>query len=1010
MEVTRRSESDEMLNRKQATIVGALTLLGALVAVALLVARMPKGEDPMSAAMIGSAAGIALAGAIALCGVFLMQQRIWAHRTMLIFWLATTASGVLAGTSAMVWEQWWRKTAVESIGSTAAWAIVGCAVVVGVLMVAMLISASSSRLRYASIMSLAAAAAIALAVTVNVISQRDYYRLPVESLGRYSISQRTEKILADLDQPVRLTCVYMGSSEGKTGSDFRPRVWELLEDLSEKAEKLGKRIEIASVTTDAQRKAEDIRLGAKQRIRKGASHDKFLRNFQADAAEIAQQLKTQQAIWRDLGEKSYLAQWPIPAQLAIRLSRLVEGFDRTRIKLRSEMQREGIRNYPAMIAPAKSMLKTTLTTLHGYRATLAALEQVHLGAVKNRTDILEAVAQSLRDVDKLRQTVGKPGDPAPADPSAVLKEFIQAAAKASASCYKATAALETLAGKEHATLVVNSSHWVVKIEKDKVSLSEFFGTMAKRFLQTARELQQISHRWTIESKIKGVVGLRTQLESVRRKFALAQTATEKALAALVDPDPKSRRIMQDASSNRLFEALIARLESLSKQGDKLPPVKATSLGKDLAGDNIVIVEAGEKTEVVAFDEVWPMGMRADSKGRPQRVFNGDSAIASRICSMTNEPFATVVLAYVQPTDTPEMKKKRQTFASPTVQYKILRARLKTANFKVLDWEITKSFDEAFKTSETTPALKNVVLLVLPSTKLSEITAERMTNLRREIDTGTPAVFLTESQIKPTDDTPYDREMTKYLAAEWGVAVLSNYVTIPAVRDTVDPTRFKIDNLLTRSMPQSNFSDHVIAKGLKGQRLLWRSLSACPVAKIIDPKTPGRTVTSLLTIPGEQTSTWATTRFLELQKQYRKTEGSFIRPDFDAKESPAIKPPFDLALTAERQAGAASKTNRIVVIGVGASLVDSYLGASVEVHAADRTTSMADPPEMDADLVVNSVHWLGGLEDRIAAGPAVSQPIDVKPHTRDLLMIACTIGLPLGVLLVGGGVMLMRKRR
>ena len=170
--------------------------------------------------------------------------------------------------------------------------------------------------------------------------------------------------------------------------------------------------------------------------------------------------------------------------------------------------------------------------------------------------------------------------------------------------------------------------------------------------------------------------------------------------------------------------------------------------------------------------------------------------------------------------------------------------------------------------------------------------------------------------------------------------------------------------------------------------------------------------SLLTVPEDQTATWATARFFELQAQYRTTEGSFIRPNFTAKKDPDIKPPFDLAMVAVKEGDTATneEPNRIVVLGVGASMTDLYLKANVEVHAQNRTTSLADPPVMDADLVINSVLWLGGLQERIAAGPAVSKPINVKPDTRTLLMIACALGLPLLVLASGVCVMLTRKRK
>jgi hypothetical protein len=1009
MEVRLNSESDEMLHRGWTMLAGGVSLVMAVVVIALLTARVPDYGGRLSASMVWAVVALVLAAGIGICGICLMQQRIWAQRAMLVFWLGITASAMLIGTSALVWAQWWRTTAVASLGGVGAPALVIGVFIAGTLMASMLIAASRSRLRYASIVSLAVIAAIALTVIVNVISQRDYYRLPIESLGRYSISERTEKILSDLQEPVRLTCVYTGTAEGRKGSDFRPRVWELLEDLSAKARKLGQSVEIATITTHAERRDEDARLGAKQRGRHGAPHEKFIHDFQATARDVTERLKAEQHTWQNLGEESYLSQWPIPAQLAVRLSQLVEGFDRTRIMLRSELDHEGIRNYPALVKPARSILKSTLNSLKSYRATLAAIEQVYQGAAKNRTQTLEAVARSVRSVGELVAIVGKSSDPAPPDPTIVIKAFIQAAAKAAETTHKATVALEAIAGKEHATLVVNSSHWVIKANNNKIALSKFFGVGSETILRLARRNQQIAQISTAKFKSEEVLRLRKQLATIQLEFGLARAAAEKALGILAAPDARSQQIMRDASSDKMFERLVADVEALVKQANELPELKATSLAKELAGDNIVIVEAGEKIEVVGFDEVWPPGVRTDSQGRPQRVFNGDSAIASRICSMTNEPFATVVFAYVQPLPTPEMVKKKQVFASPVIRYNILRARLEDANFDVRDWELTYPLTEAFKTPTTMPVPENVILIVLPSNKQAEITAARMANLKREIDNGTPAVFLTESQIKSAGATPHDKEITEYLASDWGVSVMSDFVIIPAVR--VDETRFRIDNLRTRSMPQSNFSPHIIGKGLKGQRLLWRALSTCPVAKIEPPRRAGLTVTSLLTVPADQTATWATARFFELQAQYRTTEGSFIRPNFTAKDKPDIKPPFDLALAVTREGDpTGEKPNRIVVLGVGASMVDSYVGATVEVQAPNRTTSMADPPSMDADLVVNSIHWLGGLEERIAAGPAVSKPIDVQPHTRDLLMIACAIGLPLLVLAAGGCVMLMRRRR
>jgi len=987
---------------------GASLAIAAAVGV-ILALHIPGDGQQLTAAMIWFGLSVGLTAAVAVGGVGLLRHRIWAQRMMLAFWLTVSGAAILIAAAALVWRQWWSALTSDSIGLLGAWALTIGGVIIGASLTAMLIVATRRRLRYASVVSLAATAAIALTVLVNVISQRDYYRVPIETLGRYSISQRTRKILDGLDQPVSLTCVYTGLSEGRKGSDFRPQVWELLQDIREEADKLGKQIEISSITTDAQRKAEDIRLGTMQRDKHGAAHESFVSEFRSQAAEITKQLKSQQLIWRNMAKGSYLAQWPVPAPLSVRISRLVEGFDRTRLMLRSKLEHEGMRDYSSLVAPSKSILKSSRQSLSSYRATIAAISQVHKGAVKNGNTALDAVAKSVSSVSNLAAIVGAESDPPPANPDAVIKAFVAAAAKASETTHKATVAMETIAGVQHATLVVNSSHWMIRANKTKVPLTEFFGNMSKGILLLARRNQQISQISTTKFKAVEVLKLRKQLATMKEEFALARTAANRAMKALTTADAESVRIMNQASGETLFADLLASIDSLVKQADELPELQTGELTRDLAGDNIIIVEAADRTEVVAFDEVWPQSMLDDSQGRPRREFNGDSAIASRICSMTNEPFATVILAYVQPLPTAEMKKKHRLFANPLVQYKTLTARLQAANLEVRQWEITKRLDESADAATSAPAPKNAILVILPSIRLAEITPQRMANIKREIDKGTPAVFLTESQIKPAGTDPLDKIVTDYLRDNWGIDVKSEFVVIPAVRDAVDPSRFKIDNLRNRHMPQSNFSSHVIGKGLKGQRLLWRALSTCPVAPVESPQRSGLTISSLLTVPEDQTATWATPRFLELQKQYRTTEGGFISPDFDNETAPDLKPPFDLAIAAEHDGTGGREANRIVVLGVGASLADTYVAANVEVHAANRTTSMAAPPKMDADLVVNSVLWLGGLEDRIAAGPTLSKPIDVQPHTRGLLMTALAIGLPLCVLLIGACVMLLRQR-
>ncbi len=113
MEVKPNSESNEMLQNRWAILSGSVIALMAVVAIALLAAGFPSGSEQMSASAIPFIALIALAGGIGVCGICLMQQQIWAQRSMLIFWLMVSLSAVLTGVSAMVWPEWWSETSLS---------------------------------------------------------------------------------------------------------------------------------------------------------------------------------------------------------------------------------------------------------------------------------------------------------------------------------------------------------------------------------------------------------------------------------------------------------------------------------------------------------------------------------------------------------------------------------------------------------------------------------------------------------------------------------------------------------------------------------------------------------------------------------------------------------------------------------------------------------------------------------------------------------------------------------
>ena len=93
-----------------------------------------------------------------------------------------------------------------------------------------------------------------------------------------------------------------------------------------------------------------------------------------------------------------------------------------------------------------------------------------------------------------------------------------------------------------------------------------------------------------------------------------------------------------------------------------------------------------------------------------------------------------------------------------------------------------------------------------------------------------------------------------------------------------------------------------------------------------------------------------------------------------------------------------------------SLVDDYITPPGMEFGPDGTAQPTDPPRDNADIVTNSVYWLIGREQMIAAGPQESQPIEQFSDTTALIVrIICIVVLPMLVLLAGGVMWTVRRK-
>ncbi len=582
-----------------------------------------------------------------------------------------------------------------------------------------------------------------------------------------------------------------------------------------------------------------------------------------------------------------------------------------------------------------------------------------------------------------------------------------------------------------------NTHFTVPTGLVRIPLSDYLGKMlGPQIRQSAEQADAVLKNTKADYQKKFIAQTRKDAAKLVDSAAVARKLAENAIKQLGNVDKQSGQAFAAAEVGKLFAEPMARIKASLAAVAKLPTLKDSSISSDITGENIIIVEAGEKDtrkmEVISFDEVWPlkvssMGPPMEDQGPQKRQFNGDATIGSRILELTNDPFALVLLAYWGPgPDTPpQMARMMPQSELPPEALTSLRKRLEAANFAVEQWNLNEDMPDP--NDQKTRQKVLIVLPPAPPAQQNPFQRRPMpmpqfgpVHAKKVIDAiagGMPAVFLATfspprqaNRFMPPASTPY--AWGQYLRDQWGVDVKTDHLIVPAVTDEKTPGRYKIDTERFSFLPLSSFTDQPIGKPLQGQRVMWANL--CPIVGKVDargkPAAPpaGVTIQPVLGFGEGDKSTWATRRIQDLLTQFQSNEGSYISPDYAAGDLPV---PFDLAVAATRAEDKEKGTKpvRIVVMTVGVSLTDGYMDREVPVRDAKGALSLADPPRANADLPVNSIYWLIGRQGLIASGPVQATMREIPPTLKTVLMTAYCVALPLIVLAIGGLVMYRRKR-
>jgi ABC-type uncharacterized transport system involved in gliding motility auxiliary subunit len=203
-----------------------------------------------------------------------------------------------------------------------------------------------------------------------------------------------------------------------------------------------------------------------------------------------------------------------------------------------------------------------------------------------------------------------------------------------------------------------------------------------------------------------------------------------------------------------------------------------------------------------------------------------------------------------------------------------------------------------------------------------------------------------------------------LIARWG-AELTHDIVIDEPRLRGSVVAFAVSD---------GYDEHPITRGLRGRRTLWTDTRQVrPVAK------PGIDARPLV---HSSAASFGTTDL----GVYRAAGEARFNPARDAKG------PLPLGVASERTDGT-GKGARLVVLG------SDELPGNRELLAYNR------------DLLLSSLAWLETRASKVAVGPRPTEHVHLALDDRQLsrVLLLCVILMPLGALLVGGGVFWVRRR-
>ena len=861
-------------------------------------------------------------------------------------------------------------------------------------------------------------AAVAVTVLLNYLSHMGYWRKDFQTLGQYGLSDRTRKILDQIDQPVTMTVIYASPDKARLGRRYRSRVAELCREMADHSDK----ISVVDASDDETR-AEVLDELRRSLAGQAVAHRKLIERFEQFTVRADKQLSDEIAGWRGRDRVKLLAGFHLPVIQRQAMEEVKTLLTRAKDKLDLAVRSTAVPDYAAVArdaAEASGQAQETCQALG--RAAKGVKDLVEAVAADNgklAKDSAAAFASLDAAMKAYAGTLGAKGDPAPDKPADVLSEFITAGEKVLgelATC-KADLAKTVQAHpivRRHDKFQANVSMHGPFVQV--FSLPDLLGDVARQVQQLNAQARLVMADQAIHVQKTLVQDLRTLAGGVGKLVEEVSKSWQGLLSELADAPPSAKAALEESA---ILASLAATAGKIASDGQGLPKLDTSGLGQKIVGDNVVLIEADGRTDVVDFEATWPVAKRqvsgTDEDG-PRRLFNGNQAIGGKLLAMTSEPFAEVVLTYFEWTPPQWMRGQMQPVTSNPPRFALnkLVETLRAANIEVTDWNLAGRFQPGAPPNEVPEpppvkeGLPRILLILPPPEDLSmfqrqgpptpKFTAAHLEKITALVDAGTPAVFLTGFKRPDVPGLPAD-PLEEYLRQKWGVDVRSTMLTIMAVPDPRRPDEFSISELGTWWLPLSSFTDHPVGAPLRARQMHW--LRLCPVLAV-ESLPEGVKIEPILRVPARRKDIWAEANIRELASRQMDR----VKPQTDQGD---LVGPFTIAVEAVRTKG--KDVHRIIVAGVAHTYVDGYLAEPVrQFSAAGSSEVVAPPPVGTLAVLTNACYWLADKQAYIAAGAVDRAPVGyVSQGQMTTMKLLVIILWPALVLALGVAVMIVRRR-